>query len=202
MWIINPVDPIAGLLGKLIDESHAINRRKHEERMQELATIANSSLRDDYIQQLLLDKFLAPVEQAQHQLQNAAKHAQWLAEIVNYYYQDHKATQEQGQAISQELRFLAIKITEIDSLYDLKLVYTATTLFAHYLSRFKHDDRKYSLERSLRLNILDVLNTCIAVEKNFQQRVSWTVAKQNMNNMNKLESQEVERSDAATSDRR
>ena len=49
------VAPIAGLLEKLIDEAHAKERRKHEHRMKELETIANSSVRDDYVQQLLLD---------------------------------------------------------------------------------------------------------------------------------------------------
>lgn len=91
------LSPIAGILEKFIDEAHADRRRKHEERMQELAMIANSSLRDDYIQQLLLDKFLAPVEKAQHKLQNTAQHAQWLAEKVNYYYYDHGASQEQAK---------------------------------------------------------------------------------------------------------
>jgi hypothetical protein len=168
------INPISGLLEKLIDEAHAERRRRHEERMQEIAMIANSNLRDDYVQQLLLDKFLAPIEKAQHKLQDAAKHAQWLAEIMNYYHQDHGATQEQGKEISGQLRILATKITELNSLYDLKIIYKATTLFAHQLSTFKHHDRKYSLERSIRDGILNVLNTCIAVENNFQRRAAWT----------------------------
>jgi hypothetical protein len=185
MILLNPItaciNPVSGLLEKLIDEAHAERRRKHEERMQEIAMIANSNLRDDYVQQLLLDKFLAPIEKAQHKLQDAAKHAQWLAEMVNYYHHDHGATQEQGKEISGQLRILATKITEVNSLYDLKIIYKAATLFTHELSSFKHNDRKYSLERSVRDGILNILNTCIAVENNFQRRAVWTINGQDKN---------------------
>ena len=158
------VAPIAELLEKLIDEAHAKERRKHEHRMKELEMIANSSVRDDYVQQLLLDKFLAPVEKAQRQLQDAAKHAQWLAEMFNYYYRDHGATQEQGKEVSEQLRVLAIKITEANSLYDLKILYNAATAFTHRMSSFKHRKHKYCLELTVRYKILNVLNDCIAAE--------------------------------------
>jgi len=81
--------PIPKLLDTILTEIYAENRRKHEERMAELQVISNSSLRDAYAQQLLLDRFLAPVENAQHSIQNAAKHAQYMAEVVNYYHHDH-----------------------------------------------------------------------------------------------------------------
>jgi hypothetical protein len=165
--------PLTGLFETLIKEVYADKQRKHEQRMKELQLIADSSLRDAYVQQLLLDKFLAPVENAQHQIQNTAKHAQYLAETFNYYYQDHSATKEEAKEICYQLRVLAIKISQVDSLYELKVIYQAATLFVYQLSRFQPKERKYSLERALRRNILDVLNTCIAVETNFQRRVDF-----------------------------
>lgn len=165
------LSPIAGLLETVFKEIHAENQRKHEKQMQELNIINNSQLRDDYVRQLLLDKFLFPIENAQHQIQNTAKHAQFLAEAINYYHQDHKLSKEDGQKISQQFRFLAIQLSSVDSLYELKVVYRAATLFAQYLSKFQHREREYSLERSIRKNILDPLNDCIAVKKNFQRRI-------------------------------
>ena len=166
------ISPIACLLQTIIQESHAENQRRHEEKMSEINLIANSELRDSYVQQIFLDRFLAPVEEAQHEIQNAAKHAQYMAESINYYYRDHNLTKEQAREICQQFRFLAIKIAQVDSLYELKLIYQATTLFAHRMSEFKHSDRNYSIERAIRKKILNKLNTCIAVENNFQCRLS------------------------------
>jgi hypothetical protein len=59
-----------------------------------------------------------------------------------------------------------------DSLYDLKIIYQVVTVFTQQLSKFKHRERKYSWEREIRKGILDSLNTCIAIEKNFQRRVT------------------------------
>ncbi|BAG00488.1 hypothetical protein [Microcystis aeruginosa] len=165
--------PIPKLLDTILTEIYAENRRKHEERMAELQVISNSSLRDAYAQQLLLDRFLAPVENAQHSIQNAAKHAQYMAEVVNYYHRDHGCSQEQAQEISRQFRALAVKISQIDSLYDLKIIYQVVTVFTQQLSRFKHRERNYSWEREIRKGILNPLNTCIAVEKNFQRRVAF-----------------------------
>ena len=164
--------PIPKLLDTILTEIYAENRRKHEERMAELQIISNSSLRDAYAQQLLLDRFLSPVENAQHSIQNAAKHAQYMAEVVNYYHRDHGCSQEQAQEISRQFRALAVKISQIDSLYDLKIIYQVVTVFTQQLSRFKHRERNYSWEREIRKGILDPLNTCIAVEKNFQRRIA------------------------------
>ncbi|MDJ0550295.1 MAG: hypothetical protein PX639_14505, partial [Microcystis sp. M49637_WE12] len=135
--------PIPKLLDTILTEIYAENRRKHEERMAELQVISNSSLRDAYAQQLLLDRFLAPVENAQHSIQNAAKHAQYMAEVVNYYHHDHGCSQEQAQEISRQFRALAVKISQIDSLYDLKIIYQVVTVFTQQLSRFKHRERNY-----------------------------------------------------------
>ena len=166
------ISPLASLLQTVIQETQAENQRRHEEKMSQINLIANSELRDNYVQQLILDKFLAPVEEAQHQIQNAAKHAQYMAESINYYYRDHHLSKEQAKDVCQQFRFLAVKIAEVDSLYDLKLIYQAVTLFAHRMSEFKHKDRKYSIERAIRKNILNRLSTCIAVENNFQCRLS------------------------------
>ena len=179
--------PLSGLFETIVKEVYAEKQRKHERRMQEIKLIADSSLRDEYVQQLLLDKFLAPVDKAQHDIQNTAKHAQYLAEAFNYYYKDHGATETEAKEVSQQLRILSIKISQVDSLYELKIVYEAATLFVHQLSRFKHQDRKYSLERGIRKNILNVLNTCIAVETNFQRRVTFMGGGQSGTRQHRLE---------------
>ncbi|MEO0375343.1 MAG: hypothetical protein AAF329_12110 [Cyanobacteria bacterium P01_A01_bin.17] len=168
---VDPVTPIAGLLQTLIAEAENEKRRRHEQQVRELEIISDSKMRDSFAQQLLLDKFLFPIEKAQHDLANAAKHAQSLAESFHYYYQDHSATAEQERDISAQLRYLAVQLTEANSLHDLKILYAAATHFTIEISHFKHHDRKYSLERSIRKSILDVLNTCIAVGTNFQRRI-------------------------------
>ena len=86
---------IAGLLDSIIDEMGAKDRREHERRMQELQIIENSNLKDEYVKQLLLDRILYPIEQAQRDIQNAAKHAQWLSEIIIFHYKDHGLNQEE-----------------------------------------------------------------------------------------------------------
>jgi len=105
------VSPLVSLLQNIIQEAHADNQRKHEEKMQELQLIANSELRDKYVEQLVLDKFLTPIEDAQHKIQDTAKHAQYMAESVNYYYRDHNLNKEQAQEVCQQFRVLAIKIS-------------------------------------------------------------------------------------------
>ena len=184
------VSPIAGLLQTIIQEAHAENQRRHEEKMAQIELIANSELRDSYVQQLLLDKFLAPVEQAQHEIQNAAKHAHYLAECLNYHYRDHGLSKEQSKDVCQQFRFLAIKLSQVDSLYDLKMIYKATTIFAHRIADFQHRERKYSMEREIRKGILDKLGTCIAIENNFQRRVSFMSQSQSktVNNNHSLQS--------------
>ena len=166
------VSPIASLLQTVIQEAHAENQRRHEEKMSEINLIANSQLRDSYVQQLVLDKFLAPIEDAQHQIQNAAKHAQYMAEIINYHYYDHNLTETQAKEVCQQFRFMAIQLSQIDSLYDLKLVYQAITIFGHRMADFQHRDRNYSIEKEIRKGILNKLGTCIAIENNFQRRLS------------------------------
>lgn len=158
------------LIDKILGQIQEDARREHELKLRELNIIADSSLRDQLAAQLLMDRFLAPIEQAQHSIQNAAKHAQYLAESINYYYRDHGMNKDDAKKTSSELRYLAIKITESNTLYDLKLIYRAITIFSDQISVFKHSDRKYSIERSIRHGILDPLNTCIASYENFQRR--------------------------------
>lgn len=48
------------------------------------------------------------------------------------------------------------------------------------MSRFRHREREYSLERSIRHGILNPLNDCIATENNLQRRATLTVLGQNI----------------------
>lgn len=141
---------IAGLLDSIIDEMGAKDRREHERRMQELQIIENSNLKDEYVKQLLLDRILYPIEQAQRDIQNAAKHAQWLSEIIIFHYKDHGLNQEQGYELSKQLKLLAIQITHADSLHDLKFVYAVITMFNDKVSVFKHSNREYSIHYNIR----------------------------------------------------
>ncbi len=168
--IASSVVGLSGLFERIIDEVSAEQRRQHELKLKELSIIENSSLRDEFVAQLLLDRVLAPIESAQHDIQNAAKHAQWLAEIVNYYFHDHGLSEEQGHELAAQFRQMAIAITKADSLHDLKQIYAAVSLFSDHASAFKHRTREYRLENTIRQNILNRLNTCIATEKNFQRR--------------------------------
>ena len=160
---------LSGLLDKIIDEVSAGDRRKHEQKMKELSIISNSNLRDEYVRQMLLERFLAPIEKAQHEIQKTAMHAQWLTEMVNYYYYDHGLSKEQAKELATHLRGLAVKITQAESLHDLKFVYAVTTIFADKISIFKHKNRHYSMEREIRKGILNPLSTCIATERNFKR---------------------------------
>ena len=182
------ISPIAGLLQAVIQEAHAENQRRHEEKVAEIGLIANSELRDSYVQQIVLDKFLAPVEQAQHEIQSAAKHSQYLAECINYHYKDHHLTPQQAKDVCQQFRLLAVKLSQIDSLYDLKLIYKATTIFAHRMANFAHRERQYSMEHEIRKGILDRLGTCIAIENNFQRRVAFMSQSQQEANISEQKS--------------
>lgn len=164
------VPVIAGLLDLIIEEMGAKDRREHERRMKELQIIENSNLKDEYVKQLLLDRILYPIEQAQHDIQNAAKHAQWLSEIVLFHYKDHGLSEEQAYELSKQLKLLAIQITYADSLHDLKFVYAVVTMFNDKVSVFKHSKREYCIHYNIRHHILEKLNTCIATGNNFKIR--------------------------------
>jgi len=73
------------VLENIFDLIYEEDRRKHELQLQELAIIADSNLRDQLAVHLIVDRFLAPVEQAQFLIQDTAKHSQYLAEAIGYY---------------------------------------------------------------------------------------------------------------------
>lgn len=157
-------------LDNVFNQIYEEEKRAHEQKMKELEIIADSSLRDQLAAQLVMDQFLAPIENAQNSIQNTAKHAQYLAEAIGYHYADHGMNLEQAREVSSQFRLLAIKLTESNTLYDLKIIYRAITIFTDNISRFKHQNRHYAIERSIRENILNPLNTCIASYENFQTR--------------------------------
>ena len=165
---------IAGLLDSIIEEMGEKDRREHERRIKEIQIIENSTLKDEYVKQLLLDRVLYPVEKAQHDIQNAAKHAQWLSEIILFHYKDHGLNQEQAYEISKQIKLLAIQITHADSLHDLKFVYAVITMFNDKVSVFKHSNQSYSIHYNIRHHILNKLNTCIAIRNNFKLREELT----------------------------
>lgn len=136
-----------------------------------MAIISDSSQRDRYALELLLDKVLGSIEEASHTIQNAAKHAQYMAEVIAYYYPDHQLTQEQATILCSEFRCLAKLLTTAESLYDLKIIYAAASDFLDVIAPFQHKDRKYSMNREVRQKILDPLNTCIGTAHNFQRRL-------------------------------
>ena len=105
-----------------------------------------------------------------------------MAEVINYHYQDHSLSKTQTREVCQQFRFMAIQLSQIDSLYDLKLVYKAITIFSHHMAEFQHRDRNYSIEKEVRQGILERLSNCIATENNFQRRLSFMNSNQNSNN--------------------
>lgn len=167
---------IAGLLNTYLQHISLEKEHKHEKRMKELELINNSEMRNAFAQQLILDKFLRPIEEANILLQNMAMSAQDLAESICYYHGHHNATLEQAREIAQEARQLAIKLTRVESLDELKDLYEALTIFAHDMGEFRHHERKYSIERHIRRRILDPLNTVIGETKNFQLRAAFTMS--------------------------
>ncbi|MDB9510336.1 hypothetical protein PN499_03855 [Kamptonema animale CS-326] len=160
-----------GVFDRMVEKSARKQQYKYEQKMKELEMISNSNLRDQYIYEMLLDKFLAPIEEAQNKIQNTAKHAQYLGEVVSYYYRDHNLSQEEAKILCSELRSLAVKITNAEALHELKIIYEAITDFVTLTAQFQHQERKYSISRAIRKNILDPLNTCIAKHQNFQRRI-------------------------------
>ena len=160
-----------GLFDRMVEKSPRKQQYKHEQKMKELEIIYNSNLRDQYVYEMLLDKFLAPIEEAQSRIQDTAKHAQYIAEKLGYYYRDHKLSPEEAKIICSELRTIAVRITRAESLYELKIIYEAITDFVDFTAKFQHKERKYSISRALRKNILDPLNTCIGKHQNFIRRI-------------------------------
>lgn len=134
---LNPTVPVlSGLLESIIEELGAKDRREHERRMKELQIIENSNLRDEYVKQLLIDRLLAPIEKAHYDIQNTAKHLQYLAPLIVLHHQDHGLTEEQSYELASQLQQLAILITNIDTLHELKFAYAVTTLMTSKIYKF------------------------------------------------------------------
>ncbi|HEY9803520.1 MAG TPA: hypothetical protein V6D25_24455 [Leptolyngbyaceae cyanobacterium] len=176
------------VIEKILDQLQEEERRKHEQKLKELSIITDSKFRDQLAAELLMDKVLAPIEKAQFQIQDAAKHAQYMAEVIGYYYTDHGMNQEQASKLSSQFRLLAIQLTEVSSLHNLKLIYRAITLFLDQISVFKHRERKYSIEYEVREGILNRLNTCIANYENFQRRTDLFSSPMQDNKLNSSQS--------------
>ncbi|MBV5261148.1 hypothetical protein FLX56_22280 [Synechococcus moorigangaii CMS01] len=158
------------LFDKILDHIQEQDRRIHEQKIKELSIVADSQLQDQLAMELLMDRILSPIEEAQFQIQDAAKHAQYMAEVIGYHYADHGLSEKQANQLSCQFRLMALQLTETNSLSDLKLIYKAITLFLNEISHFKHQERKYSIEYGIRQEILNKLNTCIANYSNFQRR--------------------------------
>lgn len=169
-FIIDPTHSLSGLLAAIIEEVGANEKREHEHRMKELELISNSGLRDVYVQQLMLNRLLYPVEQAQHEIHNSAKHAQWLSEMIVYHHAHHGMEMLTARELSRELKLLAIQIANANTLHELKLAYAIATLFNDKAFVFMHPDPKFSIHKEIREGILNRLNTCIATAKNFEMR--------------------------------
>jgi hypothetical protein len=94
---------VAGLFDSIVSALVEQNRQEHERKMAEFEIIANSSERDNYARQLVLDRMLAPMEKAQREIQKAAQHAQWLSEKIEDYHKDHCMTIEQARDVTVDL---------------------------------------------------------------------------------------------------
>ncbi|GAB4217478.1 MAG: hypothetical protein OHK0012_22030 [Synechococcales cyanobacterium] len=160
----------ADLFGQLLTSVKQEDQRRYEQKKQDLAIIADSRLRDQLAMEILLDRTLAPVEKAQFILQDAAKHAQFMAEMINYYHQDHGLTAEQASHMASQFRLIAIHLATVDSLAELKILYQTITLFTDQIASFKHSKHEFSIERSVRKKILNPLSSCLAHYANFQRR--------------------------------
>ncbi|AMA08726.1 hypothetical protein [Picosynechococcus sp. PCC 73109] len=158
------------LFDKILDQIQEQDQRRHEQKLKELSIISDSNLRSQLAMELLMDKILSSIEESQFQIQEAAKYAQYMAEVLGYYYADHGLNEEQANQLSFQFRLMAIQLTEANYLADLKLIYKAITLFLNEISHFKHKERKYSIEYGIRQEILNKLNTCITNYNNFQRR--------------------------------
>ncbi|MEI6882830.1 MAG: hypothetical protein WCK82_16040 [Bacteroidota bacterium] len=166
---------MTGLLNTIIKEIGAKDERENMRRIKELDIIQDSSVRDAFARQLLLDKILRPIEAMQHRIQGTAMHAQWLSGIITTHYRDHKMEEEEAREIASHLRQIAILVTNTSSLSDLKFTYEVITIFSDKISRFKHEKADFRLEFSIREKMLNPLNTCIAEANNFKIRGDLTM---------------------------
>lgn len=95
-------------------------------------------------------------------VQKVVKHSQWLSEIVITYHNDHECSRQEAEQLSPELNQLAMELSMVRSVYDLRIMYKVVTLFTHQISRFQHRKSKYRWNNSMREKMLNVLNDCLS----------------------------------------
>ena len=95
-------------------------------------------------------------------VQKVAKHSHYLAEMVITYYKNHQCSRQEAEQLSLELNQLAMEISLIRSVYDLRIMYKVVTLFTHQISRFQHRKSKYRWNKSMREKMVNVLNDCLS----------------------------------------
>jgi hypothetical protein len=103
------------------------------------------------------------------------------------HHHDHGLTEEQGYELATQLQQLAILITNIDTLHDLKFAYAVTTLMTRKIYKFRHRDLNLSIGESIRKGVLEPLNTCIATQKNFEIRLKVATLLEAANNSSSKE---------------
>lgn len=154
----------------LLAQQHAEEQRRYEHRLKELTMLADIEYRDQAIAEMLLDKLLIPDAAIRVRLQNTAKHVQFLAEELPYKASEHNLTEAHAQEVCTHLRYLTKLLSDIDSLYRLRVVYAAALFFVDVISEFRHHERQHSIQHSLRQNVLEPLNDCIANQQSFMRR--------------------------------
>lgn len=95
-------------------------------------------------------------------VQKVAKHSQYLSEVVITYHKDHECSRQEAEQLGAELNQLAMEISMIRSICDLRLMYKVITLFTYQISRFQHRKSKYRWNNSIREKMLNVLNDCLS----------------------------------------
>lgn len=95
-------------------------------------------------------------------IQETSQHSQYLSEVVITYYRDHNCPSSEAKLLSIELKHLAISLSMIYTVHDLRKFYIVVTLFTHQISRFRHRERKYRWDYLMRKNMLDKLNDCLS----------------------------------------
>jgi len=95
-------------------------------------------------------------------IQETSQHSQYLSEVVITYYRDHNCSGSEADVLSTELKQLALSLSMIYTVHDLRKFYIVVTLFTHQISRFRHRERKYRWDYLMRKNILDKLNDCLS----------------------------------------
>lgn len=134
--------PLKGLTSRLISE---VENSKDFKNFQQIKT--NDKISSNSIKKI----------------QETSQHAQYLSEIVITYYRDHNCSSSEADLLSMELKQLAISLSMIYTVHDLRKFYIVVTLFTHQISRFKHYKKpKYSWNYSMRKSMLDKLNYCLS----------------------------------------